>query len=382
MQSTNQKIEIPKKGKIFSKNGCKNDGKNTPQKRKKNKPLKDIKNGEKSGKKSPFLDKLAQLTSDFTKVSDYQEVRCFIDDSQSGVVDGTKNDQNLRPLAASKYMTIRFVLMLKNACPGSALSKSYFNTFHCCHTYTVGVNRNLIAEHCKNRWCLKCNRIRTAVLRIGYLPQFQNMADAQFVTLTAQTVKKDKLPERIVFFEQCWRKIMKYKNQEGKRLGISLVGLRKAECTPRPDDKYHYHFHLVVDGLKNAEWVVSQWLRLMGGEALIGGQCIKKADEGSLAELFKYFTKISSKMTGKDGYIGTPQQLDWIFNCVRGKRVFQPFGGLKMISEDMTEKHIPYQLPNDLEGTDWSWHEQDWVSEYGELLTNFEPTEEQKKSFM
>jgi hypothetical protein len=381
MQSTNQKIEISRKTKFLQKKGGKSSAKNTPKKTGKNSRLKDIKNDEKSA----FLDKLAQLVTTFdekqVKISDYQGVSYFDNDCQTSVAGDTKNDQNLRPLAASKYMTIRFILMLRNACPGSALSKSYFNTFHCCHTYTVGANRNLIGEHCKNRWCLKCNRIRTAVLRIGYLPQFQNMVDAQFVTLTAQTVKKDKLPERIVFFEKCWQKILGYKRQHGKRLGISLIGLRKAECTPRPDEKYHYHFHLVVDGLKNAEWVVSQWLRLMGGEALIGSQCIKKADEGSLAELFKYFTKISSKMTGKDGYVGTPQQLDWIFNCVRGKRVFQPFGGLKMISEDMTEEYIPYQLPNDLEGSDWSWHEQDWVSEYGELLTKFEPTEEQKKSF-
>ena len=369
-QSNQIKCKSPKKDDFFFK---KSSGKKTTSKKGKNR----TKPRFWSGEKSAFLDTLAQLTTTFdirpVQVADFQQLERISRGGQKTI--------NLAPLAASKYMTIKFCSMLQYYNPESELRRAYSNSIHCCDCYTVNTKNNLISKHCKNRWCLKCNRIRTAVLRIGYLPQFRNMDDPQFVTLTARTVKGEKLPERIKFFEECWRKIMKYKVQHGKRLGISLVGLRKAECTPRPNDEYHYHFHLVLDGERNANWLVEQWLRMMGDKAVSGAQYVKKADENSLAELFKYFTKISSKMTGKDGYLGAPQQLDHIFTCVRGKRVFQPFGGLKMVSEDMTEEHVPYQLPDRLEGREYWWAGEDWVSEYGELLTKFEPTEQQKKSF-
>jgi hypothetical protein len=148
---------------------------------------------------------------------------------------------------------------------------------------------------------------------------------------------------------------------------------------------YHYHFHILVEGKENGEWLLEQWRKRVAAAGLkisSSAQDIRKADEGSFIELFKYSTKISTKQRGKDDYLATPQQLDWIFQCLRGKRTFQPFGGLHKVEEEFEDDSLVGQpLPDTLEGRVWEWLNSDWVSEYGELLTGYEPSEADLKSF-
>lgn len=245
---------------------------------------------------------------------------------------------------------------------------------------------NIIGKYCKTRWCLTCNRIRTALVILGYGPQFRNLEDLQFVTLTVQTCTRDELPDRIILFQKIWRQILRYNHNLCKKgRGRVLIGLRKAECTGRPGGKYHYHFHLMIEGLENAEWLLEQWkkrTRESGLKVSDSAQDIRKADENTLVELAKYSTKIATKLKGKDYYLASAEQLDWIFQCLRGKRTYQPFGGLSAVEEEFDDDALIGQaLPDGLEGFLWTWHGTDWVSELGELLTDFRPNKREENLY-
>lgn len=149
-----------------------------------------------------------------------------------------------------------------------------------------------------------------------------------------------------------------------------MRGIRKMECTVRPRTKYHFHYHLIIDTWATAEWVVYQWLKRFP-EADEKAQDIRLADDRSMKELFKYFTKVCT-----DGKIAPYQRLDVIFQAIRGKRTYQPFGGVRMLKNEELDGLIKnVKKPSDKEGNLWRWEEVDWISEHGELLTGYEPND-------
>lgn len=296
------------------------------------------------------------------------------------------NEEPLYKRARSKYISTKFALYLVDGNPCSPLKKSYWSSYHCCHELEVNQSGNIVGKYCKARWCLTCNRIRTALVILGYGPQLRDLDDLQFVTLTVQTCTEDELPARIALFQKIWRQILRYNHNLCKKgRGRVLIGLRKAECTGRPGEMYHYHFHLLIEGEENGKWLLGQWKKRTTAAGLkisSSAQDIRKADQNSLMELAKYSTKIATKLKGKDSYLATAEQLDWIFQCLRGKRTYQPFGGLSAVEEEFEDDALIGQaLPDGLEGTRWWWEKNDWISELGEFLTDFVPTEREKKLY-
>ncbi|MCF2709208.1 protein rep [Bacteroides pyogenes] len=181
-----------------------------------------------------------------------------------------------------------------------------------------------------------CSSIQIAMLIKGYAPQLIQLNEPYFVTLTAPTVPAEELQERIVLFGKAFRQIVT--NHRARKMGMK--GIRKAECTVRPKGLYHYHFHVIIGGKANAEFLVKRWLEVVPG-ALPQSQDLRPANEGSYIELFKYFTKlvVKDKRTGaKEGV--DYKHLDIIFQTLRGKRTFQPFSGLKPVSEDIDEEEL------------------------------------------
>lgn len=237
----------------------------------------------------------------------------------------------------------------------TSMAKAYRNTMYCSNDLSVKrTETGKVAFHskkrCKNRWCPTCQSIRIAKLINGYGPQLDKLDDLYFVTLTAPTVVGDELGNRIQHFQKVWRNItssMYWKENKPK-------GLRKAECTLRDEGKYHYHFHVLIQGKENAEWLRDAWLKRIPA-ANIKAQDVRKVRSGEYLELFKYFTKLISqdKTTGKR-YIDA-SRLDFVMMMMRGKRVFQPFGGLKMVDEDSISEYEEFSLPEIYLGTMWSW---------------------------
>ncbi len=275
--------------------------------------------------------------------------------------------------ARAKFLSHSLANRLIENNPSSYLKHSYEASTYC-NSVLLQTGQKLTGTYCKNRWCAVCNRIRTAKLINGYEPVIKRLDSCYFVTLTKQTVNAVCLPKSIDFMNKSWRHILT--SREGRRRKIK--GVRKAECTVRPNGHYHYHFHVVVDGLDNAEWLVKEWLSIMGNLADSKAQDIRIADDTSLKELFKYFTKLTVK---GEGTLIDYKRMDLIFNALRGKRVYQPFGTVRPISEEIDEVQAEnYDFLEEYERV-WKWDANDWINEVGECLTGYQPNEKFKAIF-
>lgn len=282
----------------------------------------------------------------------------------------------------AKSKNLGYALSVRLAqCEHSPLVKSYWKTYWCA-TQIIKTGKKTISKYCKKRHCLVCNRIRTAEMIKGYLPALQQMKEPYFITLTAPTVPPEQLNSRLNEMNECWRVIMK-RFQKKK---IVIDGIRKTECTARPMNLYHPHYHLIVDGKKYGQMIINEWLK-ENETALKRSQDIRKADEKTIKELMKYFTKIFSKKKDKEGnYERTDtKRLDIIFQSMDGRRVYQPFGRIRKfkVSEDIDE--IISEENNDIENISdgtyiWKQSIANWINlETAEILTNYEQTEDDKK---
>ena len=259
--------------------------------------------------------------------------------------------------------------------------RSYWNMFHC-SGQLIRTGGRIKGQYCKNRLCLVCNSIRTAVLLKKYKPIFDLWSDdSYFVTLTAPTVYKEELNSRIDEMHSIFigiKDVLKKRNQRNKCL--KFQGIRKLECTYNSfDNKYHPHFHLIIKGEENARFVYLEWLkrtRHLGTSE--NAQDCRKTEGESAMEVFKYFTKlVSSKKKDRFIYL---DGIDVIFRAFRKRRVLQSFG---------------FQLPKDDDDFDiilddneiessvcevFDWYDSDWYNrETGECLTGLKISENMKE---
>lgn len=281
--------------------------------------------------------------------------------------------ETLQKRAKSKQFTHSLVVQLAKV-EDSPLNKAYWNTYYCA-TSIKQEGQKLTSKYCKNRFCLVCNRIRTAQMIKGYLKPLEALQDSQFVTLTLPTIEADQLEARIEEMIKGFRKI----TDRARKQGIKLKGVRKLECTARPNNHFHPHFHIIVEGKVNAEYLLAQWLKEfpIAGK---GGQDVREADGETIKEMMKYFTKLLPK---KEEDLINPKALDIIFSAMIGKRVYQPFGGIKKVSEEIEE--IQAEIIEDIEvkndGYVWVQLGHDWYSlSNGEALSNYKPSEKDLKN--
>lgn len=206
-----------------------------------------------------------------------------------------------------------------------------------------------------------CNAIRTAELTNKYLPSIESWQNKHFVTLTQPNCEADKLPETIAWMQKVFTKIKRRFNKQAERgQRETFVGIRKMECTYNPErNDFHPHYHLIIDGQKNAEDFLACWedevvngfwqyfeeykglSDISDAYSLVSkAQDIRPADDKSVKEMFKYFTKVISSKDQKR--VIYADALDVIFNAIRNKRVFQPFGfkasDLQPVEEEQPEE--------------------------------------------
>lgn len=204
--------------------------------------------------------------------------------------------------------------------PQSPLFKAYQNTAGCT-SYVVEEEGRYKSKYCHNRWCLVCNRIKTAKYINEYTPIINSFAEKRFLTLTTPNVPASKLKATIEQMNKQWYQI----RDQHRKSGIKLKGVRKLEVTYNPDrDDYHPHYHIVIEGNQaDGQKIINDWIEkdnARSHKAQDNAECT----EGSLKELFKYFTKITSDNKNQDSI--TIPALDHIFVTLKGKRVFQSFG--------------------------------------------------------
>lgn len=278
--------------------------------------------------------------------------------------------------AKAKFITTGFIFDLINL--DSSLKKSYWNTVHCVETLLFNQEtKTITGKYCKNRWCLVCNRIRTGKLMNLYFDEFSKHEDLYFVTLTVRNIPADSLSGAIRDMQKSWNKIrLKFVRK------FSFDGIRKNECTYNlKENTFHPHFHVVIKGKDQAKLLLKMWLQLHKEETGLysdrKGQDIRKCDKDTLKELFKYFTKIvkRDKKADKNEYPVLIEPLDVMNRAYYKMRVFNSFGIFRNLRleelEEMDELQAE-ELEEIREGNVWAWvqDQSDWVSEFGELLTD------------
>ncbi len=268
----------------------------------------------------------------------------------------------------------------------SRLVKGYWNTYHCS---SVLENRGgkLVTQLCRNRWCTVCSRIRTAQLIEQYLPILRSWDDKHLVTLTVVNVPGEALTATVLKMKKVFNTIrerIKKQYQRGQRTD-PLRALRKLECTfnPRRQD-YHPHFHVITADREMADFLLSEWLRHFPTSDR-KGQDVRPADDNSVMELFKYFTKLVTGKGSEDATDGKRRYiyanaLNVIFNALTGQRVFQVYNVEREVGLG-ADRELE-QLPPNLEiGQRWVWNQAatDWVAESADevmrtYLTGYEPS--------
>lgn len=314
-------------------------GKNTPENYHKNTP-----------KNSLLLDTLAQL----------------------GKTTIVNDKQKLLRKARSKYFTTKLALPLADL--KNSREKYYRNSYYC-NQIIVQEAKKFTSHYCNTRICNVCNRIRTAKLINGYGVQLRNL-DSYFVTVTVPNVTHNELSNSLAEMGKAFTRIQnRLKHSDSK----GLKGIRKLEVTYNAiSNTYHPHFHIIMDGYDNSNTFVTEWLKEF---PLAQPYCqdVTKASESSVIELFKYVTKVVTKINGKLSiYV---HAIDVIIEALYKRRTVQPFGGLKMVTEDITElESETYEGLPEYNFIEWVWEDgaTDWVNKHGELLTGYEPTEAMK----
>jgi len=287
--------------------------------------------------------------------------------------------QTLRNRARSKYFARAFILRMVDL--DSPLEKSYWNSYHCCDNVALKASGKTSSHYCDARWCLVCNRIRIAKMINSYMPVLDEWDDKYFVTLTIPNVPEDKLAAAITGIQKEFKLIKNQLWQQHRRKQRSkkLMGLRKLECTYNPErGDYHPHYHVIVCGEQNAHDLLNEWLRRFP-DARSLAQDVRPADDKSVRELFKYFTKLIVKVSGGESVV-LPEPLDVMFRVLRGRRTFQSFGFTKpkQVEEaDDKSMELAEQIEQETieEVFGWVQEQHDWIGKHtGRKLSGYKPS--------
>lgn len=262
----------------------------------------------------------------------------------------------------------------------SPLKHQYINSLDCSTLLNAQGNK-LTARYCGNRFCKICNRIRTGKLINNYADQLLTLPDPQFLTLTIPNVPAEELRSTIKKMGAVMRKIQDNRRKAKKEL---ITGVRKLECTYNTQlNNYHPHYHLIMQGEEIANEVINAWLEFYPAASIKAQKTITATD---CKELFKYFTKLTSK-TGTtyknfsklvDEWF-FPEAIDQIFQAIAHLRIIQPMGDIKLLKKaEEVEELQSLDLDETVTiGSDiilYKWYHDNWIDMYsGEQFTSYKP---------
>jgi hypothetical protein len=282
--------------------------------------------------------------------------------------DGNQTKKGVNPLkkrAISKYLTNKNIFPLIDL--NSSLKTAYWNSYHCTNVLLQD-GQTVTGRYCNNRWCLVCNRIRTAKLINGYLPVIKSeFKNPYFVTLTIPNVDGADLRKSICKMISTFIRINRQLRDQKK----GIKGIRKIECTYNSTLKnFHPHFHLLVDGTDQADVLISAWLD-QNQDSDRRAQDSRPADDNSLIELFKYSTKMTTETDNR--VMMSPDALDLIFKALYKIRTYQPIGIKKIVPDEDIDELQAEQIEELKSAVDvWIWEQElrDWINSNGEFLTD------------
>jgi hypothetical protein len=288
--------------------------------------------------------------------------------------------RKLNKLTQSKFLTQLYILKLVDL--NSPLTKHYWKTFHCASQLTT-VGDHIFTRHCKLRFCIVCSRKRCVEQIHSYKPTIDKWHDKHLLTLSVRNVTDEHLRPTIDLMHKELCNAKRAINKRRKLLGIREIRLvAHFEVTENVKfGDYHPHLHCIVSTKKDGQDILREWYeRFPKQDVSERGQDLRPADEKSVRELFKYFTKIIS--TKNDERVISANGLDTIFQATAGKRTFFAYGVKKLSNEKVSNvDEILADLDQQTEQAIVSHFQ--YVHDYkayintetGELLTEFEVSE-------
>ncbi|MEM6696767.1 MAG: protein rep [Bacteroidota bacterium] len=288
--------------------------------------------------------------------------------------------------ARSKFLSYNLIKKLYEL--DSPLKSSYGRSLGCTDKVEV-VNGVATSRYCKNRFCLVCARIRTAVLLEKYKKSLEEeITDPYFLTLTLPNVKAYELADCI---KQMFKTFVKIKEKYKRRFSrktedIELKAVVKLECTfnsKRVD--FNPHLHVIVNTKHVGKYMRSEWLERYP-TASKKAQDLRKADENSKIELFKYSTKLMSQIedfeNGKDKVKPIiVESLDVIFRALHKVRTLRAYGFKLEVDESFGDEDLQAvtHVQKDDGEFDYTPEACDWINkETGEMLAEWQAGERER----
>ena len=219
---------------------------------------------------------------------------------------------------------------------------------------TISVSKEPAKEILEQHEAEMLNAYKRPLLDLGTL---------YFVTLTAPTVCERELRSVIKKRIKAFQRI---KDNMRKNYGMKINGMRKLEVT-HTNGKYHPHFHLIMQGKKEAELLLQLWLTQFpsANKHAQNITAIHTANENSFIELFKYASKdaVKDKSSAHASHV-----MNMALYTIR---TVQTFGKIRKIKEPIEAKEdvalIDYrQTTSDI----WVYEDSciDYVNASNELL--------------
>lgn len=274
--------------------------------------------------------------------------------------------------------TIKNVLTFRLIDLHSENERAYWRMYRCTQLiYQDGYE--MTTRYCNNRFCIVCGRIRTAKAMNAYMAELKAMEELRFVTLTIKAVRVEDFQDAVRGMQSTFRRIL---DKQRKR-GAPMRGIRKLEANYNEKaGTYNPHFHILMEGEAEAQTLLAEWLERYPQNSK-DAQSIENADEATVIELFKYFTKIFKEEDGR--FKIHPRAMDDLYTNLKGRRTFQPFGGVRAQTEtDKTEEVIEQfreELENEIQAV-WLWSDEqtDWIDfNTGQCLTGYTPDKDTRR---
>lgn len=267
-------------------------------------------------------------------------------------------------------------------------ARKYWNQYHCRDIKVVWngyLNAGQMNDYgqmtCKARSCPMCAAKRAYVLFTQYqapLKELQELGGLVFITLTAPTVTGDKLKDEIRARRNILSRMIatqKKRYHRGKAVWY-YRGLIRQEATIRPEDLYHPHLHLLIQGgEEEAKQIIDEWLMLTnkaGIYAQMSGQDyrIVTSVEDGLEEMIKYTVKDGYKDDKNKNKLShwPAERQDIVWKAMAGVRAVHPVE-IKAAIEEHEEGQEPQELeeaegavkvPLTVSNGYWKWSGRDW----------------------
>lgn len=246
-----------------------------------------------------------------------------------------------------------------------------------CSNYLFQDGLKITSRYCRQRSCLICNSILTMKLIKGYKASIDAMAEPVFLTLTYGRIQHTELKLTITYLKKhlsnVFKRIRVRKRREGKS-EVLINAICKFECVYDQYKKnpFHPHFHLIVDGLKNANDIKGEWIKDLNVDSRAQDVRIILNRGKASEELFKYVSKlITDKPFNAFGF-------DAILQSTMNKPIYICYGNIKRVDEsinDIDSRSIDFK---EAQTQVWKIAKKafDWICPNGELFSGYKPTDE------